>query len=234
MEVAYNFVDDDIIEESCSSSNYDSDSSLEEGYLNTSDSDSEVDYTESAYNIATQPVTSVPDLTDANVAWSKVVEEKDGHFNVDFNDSCAGPKHIGQSKEPFDVFNLLFTSYLWNMIVLNTNKYAKKENLKSWKDVNKKTMMGLNDYWSKRGCIDTPWFRKIMGRDLFKRIHCAFHIVDNSTLPKRTDPAYRPCCRVKPLLEYIYALLLSLTMCCCRRKFYRWQGFFPIRQYLPN
>lgn len=246
-------LDEDIMEESCSSSS-DSDSSCSESSCYDSDSDDEVDYTRSSYNIAVEKVTSKPNLSDVDNAWKRVVEgEEDSHFDVDFDESCAGTKHIGQAKEPIDFFNLLFTSYLWYIIIGNTNKYAKAEKLKNWKDVNKKDMMAfmaiffnmglirknsLNDYWSKRGCMSTPWFRFVMSRDRFKRILRSFHIVDNSTLPNKEDPVYRPSCRVRPLLEYFNAI--------CMHYFSPYQAIAidesliagkvrnPIRQYLPN
>ena len=51
--------------------------------------------------------------------------------------------------------------------------------------------------------MNTPWFRIVMTCDRFKKILRAFHIVNNSTIPSKDDPAYRPSCRVRPLLDYI-------------------------------
>ena len=134
-------IEDYTIEESDGSSY--SDDSYNGSSSDCSDSDGEIDYSSSSYNIATKPVTSAPDMVDADDAWVRVMEEENGHFEVDFDDSCSGPKHIGQSKKPFDFFNLLFTSYLWNMIVVNTNKYGNSEKINKWKDVNKKTMQAF-------------------------------------------------------------------------------------------
>ena len=50
--------------------------------------------------------------------------------------------------------------------------------------------------------MNTPWFRLMMAPDRFTKILWAFHIVDNSTIPSKNDPAYRPSCRVRPLLDY--------------------------------
>ena len=35
-----------------------------------------------------------------------------------------------------------------------------------------------------------------------QKILRAIHIVDNSTIPSKDGPAYRPSCRVRPLLDY--------------------------------
>ena len=91
------------------------------------------------------------------------------------------------------------------MIVTNTNKYANDNKLKKWENVTVKFMKGfmaiifnmglirkneINDYWSLRNSMSTPWFRTMMPRDRFKRILRAFHIVDNSTIPAKDDPNY--------------------------------------------
>ena len=89
---------------------------------------------------------------------------------------------------------------------------------KKWKEVNVKTMkdftavvfnMGLvrknelTDYWSTRQSMSTPWFRMMFSRDHFRNILCAFHVVDNSIIPVRDDPSYRPSVRLRPLLDYM-------------------------------
>ena len=58
--------------------------------------------------------------------------------------------------------------------------------------------------------MNTLWFSLAMARDQFKKILRAFHIVDNSTIPSKDDPAYRPKCRVRPLLDYI-RLVITIT-----------------------
>ena len=80
------------------------------------------------------------------------------------------------------------------LVVENTNKYAKSVPIKKWKDVNVKTIKGfmvvvfnmglvtkneLTDYWSTRQSMNTPWFC-MFSRDHFRKILHAFHNVDNS------------------------------------------------------
>ena len=146
-----------------------------------SDSDTEFDVNNSSHNVAIQPVDQAPDLSDVNkIPWSKVIEEENGHFEVDFDTTTSGIKHINCYNETIDLFYLLYSKQLWNLIVTNTNKYARDQNLSHCKDVNVKTMKGfmtiifnmglikkkeINDYWSVRNCMNTPWFRIVMAHD---------------------------------------------------------------------
>ena len=123
-----------IIEES--SSEYESESDSMNGTKDL-DSDTELDINNSSYNVAIQPVDQAPDLSDADIIpWSKVMEEEDWHFEVDFDTTTSGTKHINSCNEPIDFFYLLYSKQLWNLIVTNTNKYATDQNLSHWKDVN--------------------------------------------------------------------------------------------------
>ena len=63
----------------------------------TEDSDSDTELMQvnnSTYNVANQPVDQAPDLSDADIIpWSKVMEEENGHFEVDFDTTTSGTKH---------------------------------------------------------------------------------------------------------------------------------------------
>ena len=136
MEKELEMSDEDsyIIEES--SSEYESESDSMNGTKDL-DSDTELDINNSSYNVAIQPVDQAPDLSDADIIpWSKVMEEENGHFEVDFDTTTSGTKHINSCNEPIDFFYLLYSKQLWNLIVTNTNKYATDQNLSHWKDVN--------------------------------------------------------------------------------------------------
>ena len=37
----------------------------------------------------------------------------------------------------------MYSPYLWDMMAINTNLFANKNNLKKWENVNKKTMKGF-------------------------------------------------------------------------------------------
>ena len=95
-----------------------------------SDSDTEFDVNNSSYNVAIQPVNQAPDLSVVDIIpWSKVMEEENGHFEVDFDTTTSGTKHINSCNKPIDFFYLLYSKQLWNLMVTNTNKYARDQNL---------------------------------------------------------------------------------------------------------
>ena len=87
--------------------------------------------------------------------------------------------------------------------------------------------------------MNTPWFQLVMAPDRFKKILRAFHIVDNSTIPSKDDPAYRPSCRVRPLLDYINTVCMhyftpSGQAIAIDESLIAGKVRNPIRQYLPN
>ena len=87
-----------IIEES--GSEYESESGSMNG-TEDSDSDTEFDINNSSYNLAIQPVDQAPDLPDVDIIpWSKVIEEENGHFEVDFHTTTSGTKHINSCNKP--------------------------------------------------------------------------------------------------------------------------------------
>ena len=94
MEIELEMSDEDIyiIEES--SSEYESGSDSMNG-TEDSDRDTEFDVNNSSYNVIIEPVDQAPDLSDVDISpWSKVMEEKNGHFEVDFDTTTSGTKHI--------------------------------------------------------------------------------------------------------------------------------------------
>ena len=91
-----------IIEES--SSEYESESDSMNG-TEDSDSDTEFDVNDSSYNVAIQPVDQAPDLSGADIIpWSKVMEEENTHFEVDFDTTTSGITHLNSCSEPIDFF----------------------------------------------------------------------------------------------------------------------------------
>ena len=65
--------------------------------------------------------------------------------------------NINSCNEPIDFFYLLYSKQLWNLIVTNTNKYARDQNLLQWKDVNVKTMKGFMAIIFSMGLIKKKW-----------------------------------------------------------------------------
>ena len=53
------------------------------------------------------------------------MEEQNAHFDIDFDTTTSGTKHINCCNKPIDFFYLLYSQQSWNLIVTNTNKYAR-------------------------------------------------------------------------------------------------------------
>ena len=218
------------------------------------ESDSDLDITDSSYHIATEPVDQAPDLSNVNdIPWIHIVQPENGHVDFHFDVPASSTKHINNCERPLDFFYLMYSPYLWNLMVANTNKYANDVPLNGWKNINVKTMKGfiavifnmglikknlVNDYWSTRFSMSTPWFNMMFTRDRFKQILCAFHIVDNSSIPPKDDPTYRPSARVRPLLDYIDSVCTHYftpgRTIAIDESLVAGKVRNPIRQYLPN
>ena len=77
-----------------------------------------------------------------------------------------------------------------------------------------------------------------MAHDRFKKTLHAFHVVDNSTIPSKDDPAYKPSYRVKPLLDYINTVCMHYftpgQVIAIDESLIAGKVRSLIRQYLPN
>lgn len=113
--------------------------------------------------------------------------------------------NIGDKSDPLEYFRQLFTENLLDLIVRETNKYAteyleenassNKSRNKDWKECDKNEMMcfialiilqGLlkkpreSMYFSKRPCIETPFYRQIMKERRFFLLKKFLHFTDNN------------------------------------------------------
>ena len=92
-------------------------------------------------------------------------------------------------------------------------------------------------YWSTRQGMNTPWFR-MFSCDHFRKILHAFHIVDNSVIPARDDPSYRPSVRLRPLLDYMNNICMHYFSSCqavaIDKSLVAGKVCNPTWQYLPN
>ena len=169
-----------IVEESSSQCESESDSM---NATEDSDSDTECDVNNSSYNVAIQPVDQAPDLSDVDIIpWSKAMEEENGHFEVDFDTTTSGTKHINSCNKP-----IVFSSFVLKT-VMEPHSYKHKQIWNGPKPLtserckckNNEGIYGhnfqygfdkkseINDYCSIRNCLNTPWFRLVMAREQFK------------------------------------------------------------------
>ena len=98
---------------------------------------------------------------------------------------------------PLDYFELLWPQHLVDVIVVETNRYARQKRVKNWLDVSRDEilaflgiilLMGINwvpkmsDYWSKDPKVNNSVMKAHMTVKRFWAIWSNLHVVDNATL----------------------------------------------------
>jgi hypothetical protein len=170
-----------------------------------------------------------------------------------------------QGKEPIDFFMLFFPEAAFDLITEETNRYAlnffdkpadlpPSSRFLDWEDVDNDDIqiyiatqigMGLcskpniNDYWCSTSFMtETPGFKKYFARNRFELITSFLHFSDSNLQPARTEHAYDPIYKIKPLFDivrptyqqwYIPERELSID-----ESMIKFKGRLSFRQYMPN
>ncbi|CAF0882767.1 unnamed protein product [Adineta ricciae] len=126
---------------------------------------------------------------------------------------------------PFLVFNNIFTKEIFNLIVDQTNIYAKQKkrrrsqnSIDLWEDVTTKyiesflgiiIVMAINSlpsmkhYWSKDNIFHNSFISSVMSRNRFLQIFYNLHLADNSLEPKRESTNYSKIYKIKNFTEML-------------------------------
>ena len=123
---------------------------------------------------------------------------------------------------PMDCFELFFSEDLQEMIVNETNRYARQvmgeDKYRSWKQVTVEELkaflgfsilMGVdhlpsvNDYWSRDPLLHYAPISDRIPRWRFREISWYLHFVNNEDLSPRGDPAHDRLGKVRPLLNHL-------------------------------
>ena len=121
-----------------------------------------------------------------------------------------------------EVFKLFFTPALVELIVEQTNLYARQvmsdDQYVKWVDVDVEEiwaymgfmiLMGINhlpalsDYWKLDSTYRYGPIADRITRDRFFEITCYLHFVDNTTLLPRGDPGYDKLGKVRPVIDML-------------------------------
>ena len=158
---------------------------------------------------------------------------------------------------PIATFLLFFTESFFEMIVVETNRYARtcmgEEEFIKWTNVTIdelkayigfKILMGiirlpsLYDYWKK-----DPYYRygpiaNRISRDRFMEIGRYLHFVDNSTLAPPGSDGYDRLGKVRPVLEYLSGQCIALYNpnrdCSIDEAMIAFKGQSSMKQYIPK
>lgn len=126
-----------------------------------------------------------------------------------------GPNIPEYAKSPLDVFLCLFPHELINLIVEQTNLYAKQMQSKQapvTKDelfifIGINILMGVKklpsyrDYWSANTQLHDSYVASLMTVNRFGFFLSHLHINDNMKEPKREDPTYDKLYKLRPMLD---------------------------------
>ncbi|XP_031338615.1 piggyBac transposable element-derived protein 4-like [Photinus pyralis] len=137
------------------------------------------------------------DHSDINITWTKNNFQPILHT---FNSSYSGIQGdvLNQASKEIDYFFNLITEDVTDLIITETNRYARQQDEKKWKDIdlpelsiflaltmlmsrNKK--LDMKEYWSKDPLLNSPIFGKQMPRDRYLQIKRCLHFADNENAP---------------------------------------------------
>ena len=164
------------------------------------------------------------DMKIISTEWSAAVSNT---TDASFIGPTPGPT-TPLSSDPMDIFSLFFDSTLVELIVTETNTYAKlclesEGKQTTWSTTEEKIqasfgfqiLMGLNhkpeirDYWSRD---ELPHYAPIasrISRDRYEEISRYIHFVDNESLPKRGEPGFHRLQKILPVLTHLKGRFLA-------------------------
>ncbi|CAK9795904.1 PiggyBac transposable element-derived protein 4 [Anthophora quadrimaculata] len=161
---------------------------------------------------------------------------------------------LPDDNSPIGFFYFIFTEYLWEMIVCETNKSGQEfqresssSRMKHFKNITVEEMkkflgllfhMGhvkfpkINDYWRKDEFFKTTLFGNIMSRNRFLQILKAFHC--NFEANSKVDRLGK----IRPLVEFFNERMKTIYSpskeICIDKCMVLWRGQLVFRQYVKN
>lgn len=174
----------------------------------------------------------------------------------DFTSPAGITFEIGNEAREIDIFKLFFNDEILNVIVRETNRYARQklvgEALDKWQDVTLDEVkvflgvsvaMGLNplpstaDYWSSDPFLGNEGIQKVMTKNRFEHLSRFFHFNDSSVEPRRGEDGYDRLYKVRPILSHFNAKIQELYKptkhISVDEGMIGFKGRLSFRQYMP-
>ncbi|XP_065185884.1 piggyBac transposable element-derived protein 4-like [Sycon ciliatum] len=185
----------------------------------------------------------------------------DNHPDIpDFTAETGLNVELPESATPYDFVKLFFTPELWDLLVVETNRYAtqylatrsqdlpRHSRLRKWTPVTVPEMkmfmslyllMGIivkpeiDMYWSTNPMVHTPIYSSSMARDRWCAILSFFHFADNETADADDKLAkLRPLITLTVrLFETVYTPSKQISI---DEELVAWRGRLQFRQYIPS
>ncbi|MCG8074811.1 MAG: hypothetical protein JAY75_01030 [Candidatus Thiodiazotropha taylori] len=195
---------------------------------------------------------------DANAQQARwQVNDRSDVGKSPFGGPQPGPTIIlGPEDNELDFFNLFFPRFLLELIVAQTNLYARQKNAQrpdpNWREVSMREMLawlGMRVYmsilqlpqtamyWSTDSLFGNLNIRRVMKRDRFDKISQYFHLADRRRNPQQGQPGHDKLHLVRPVLQAVQDACLrnynpnqNVSVDEAMVKF---RGRLSFRQYLP-
>ena len=126
--------------------------------------------------------------------------------------------HLKLTVIQFHFFDKLFTNELWDLLVTETNRYARQNNVNNWQDTNLQEMRcfigflygtsinkisQLDDVWSNDWVLASPAFAKFFTRDRFWALFSNIHLADNAKAVDRSLPGFDKLYKIRPMISIL-------------------------------
>lgn len=172
---------------------------------------------------------------------------------LDFDNQLVSPTNLFSITDPpVAYFNRFFNDQVYDLIVNETNKYARQKNIVNWTDITKDEtkafvgllfLMGLHQlpeiylYWSSDPLFYVRPIAEVMTVKRFKKILQALHLNDNETMPKRDSPDYDRLYKIRPLVNILNnAFQTEAIQTKCQsidESMILFKGRSTLKQYMP-
>ena len=154
-------------------------------------------------------------MNDQNLDWSGVHDLHEKNYPA-----FSGPDHrqthaFDVDSDPVALFDKLFKHELWELLVTETNRYARQNNANNWQDTNLQEIRcfigflygtsihqisQLDDVWSTDWVLASPAFAKFFTRDRFWALFSNIHLVDNAKALDRRNPDFDKLYKIRPMI----------------------------------
>jgi len=190
------------------------------------------------------------DVDDDENGWGK---KQIPGSTIDFDTVTVVPAQpFCPSDGPGEFFNRFFDTDLRDILVEQTNLYARQSRIRCWQDVTVIELkafisiliaMGLHEvpsadrYWSSDPLFRVSPISDVMPVKRFKRILQALHINDNSQMPSHTDENFDKLYKLRPMInilnEQFQAQCIPSASQSVDESMILFKGRSTLKQYIP-
>lgn len=189
---------------------------------------------------------------DGDDVWKKTAPTPTP-IDIDFDAVQILPaKAFTTDESPAEFFAWFFDDEAIQLLVEQTNLYARQNRIKKWQDTDSAEMraflgmlvaMGLHQlpsldlYWSTDPLFRVSVIANIMPVKRFKKLLQGLHLNDNAIAPKKGEPNFDKLYKVRPLLELLNKQFAACCVCSTSQSIDEamvlFKGRSSLKQYMP-